>query len=118
MRLVPIVYVSDMHRSVTFFTGLGATVGGDGINPYWTEMRLSGTAFALHIHEPFEETTTRRLGLSVAVDQPLEAVAARLAGEGIDLDRGIADEAFGRSMVVRDPDGLAIQINEHDPAPR
>jgi hypothetical protein len=24
------------------------------------------------------------------------------------------DEAFGRSLVVTDPDGLEIQINEHD----
>ena len=31
----------------------------------------------------------------------------------LEVARGIADEAFGRSLVVRDPDGLEIQINEH-----
>jgi hypothetical protein len=44
------------------------------------------------------------------VDEPLEEVATRLP-----LHRGIADEAFGRSVVVRDPDGTLIQVNEHDP---
>ncbi len=28
--------------------------------------------------------------------------------------RGIADEAFGRSIVLQDPNGLQIQVNEHD----
>jgi hypothetical protein len=28
--------------------------------------------------------------------------------------RGIADEAFGRSLVIKDPNGLAIQVNEHE----
>jgi hypothetical protein len=31
-----------------------------------------------------------------------------------DVARGIADEAFGRSIVLRDPNGLAIQVNAHE----
>ena len=38
-----------------------------------------------------------------------------LRAKGITPARGIIDEAFGRSLVVRDPDGLLIQIDEHDP---
>jgi len=30
------------------------------------------------------------------------------------VSRGVADEAFGRSIVVSDANGLRIQINEHD----
>jgi hypothetical protein len=30
------------------------------------------------------------------------------------LARPIADEAFGRSLLLRDPDGLTLQVNEHD----
>jgi len=36
-----------------------------------------------------------------------------LAGRD-DVARGIADEAFGRSIVLRDPNGLVIQVNTHD----
>ena len=46
----------------------------------------------------------------MVADEPLE----RLAGTG-SLASGIADEAFGRSLVRSDPDGLQIQVNEHDP---
>ena len=42
-------------------------------------------------------------------EQPLEAVAG-LAPPA----RGIADEAFGRSLILEDPNGLQIQVNEHD----
>jgi hypothetical protein len=41
--------------------------------------------------------------------QPLERLA-----EVSPLARGIADEAFGRSIVLQDPNGLQIQVNEHD----
>ena len=46
--------------------------------------------------------------------EPLEKVAARLAAAGFPAGP-IMDENFGRSMVVHDPDGAAVQINEHHP---
>jgi catechol 2,3-dioxygenase-like lactoylglutathione lyase family enzyme len=114
MRLVPIIYVTDIQRAVAFYSALGADVGPTGINAYWTEMTLHGSTFALHIHGAFGDVCAQRLGLSLIAEQPLETIAAGLAEHAIHLDRGITDESFGRSMVVRDPDGLAIQINEHD----
>jgi hypothetical protein len=29
------------------------------------------------------------------------------------FEREISDESFGRSLRVRDPDGLLVQINQH-----
>jgi hypothetical protein len=52
--------------------------------------------------------------LSLQADEPLESVAERLEAAGVPLSRGIADERFGRSMVIQDPDGLPIQVNEHE----
>lgn len=114
MRLVSIIYVSDMDRSVDFYTGLGAELGATGRNPYWTELTMGDTPFALHITEPFTGPDSGRMGISLIADRPLEEVAAELRTVGIEPTRGIADESFGRSMVIRDPDGIAIQINEHD----
>ena len=45
----------------------------------------------------------------MVAEQPLERIA-----ELVPLARGIADEAFGRSLVLVDPNGLEIQVNEHD----
>jgi hypothetical protein len=40
-------------------------------------------------------------------------VVGRLAGAGVAIERGITDETFGRSILLRDPDGTPLQINEH-----
>jgi hypothetical protein len=45
----------------------------------------------------------------MVAEEPLERVA-----ELVPPHRGIADETFGRSLIVRDPNGLQIQVNEHD----
>jgi len=44
----------------------------------------------------------------------LEDVLARLHAAGY-RDAHIIDEAFGRSLRVTDPDGVAVQVNESDP---
>ena len=54
--------------------------------------------------------------LALASEEPLERLVARLKTAGLKLEREITDEAFGHSILLRDPDGLAIQINEHDTA--
>jgi hypothetical protein len=41
--------------------------------------------------------------------------APELVACGGDHHDGIADENFGRLLRVTDPDGMVIQINEHDP---
>ena len=115
MMLVTIIYVTDMEAAIDFYIALGATLGRTGRNPYWTEMTLGGSAFALHITDGVRSHAVPQIGVAVASSRSLEAVAAELAEHAIVLDREIADEAFGRSMSVRDPSGLVIQINEHDP---
>jgi hypothetical protein len=30
------------------------------------------------------------------------------------FERGVTDEAYGYSIAIRDPDGLVIQINQHE----
>lgn len=53
--------------------------------------------------------------LALVTDEPLEEVARRLDAAGYDYEP-IADEAFGRFMQVVDPDGLLVQLQEHDPS--
>ncbi|HXV96951.1 MAG TPA: VOC family protein, partial [Anaerolineae bacterium] len=57
-----------------------------------------------------------RVELAFATHQPLEQLMAQLTAAGITMENEIVDEAFGRSLLLRDPDGLPLQINEHDPA--
>ena len=112
MRPVTIVYVTDMEASLTFYRMLLPHAELVSQSPYWSELAFDGASIALHITDDVERGT--QLGLALSADSPLEEIENRLRSRGITLDRGIADEAFGRSMMIRDLDGLAIQINEHD----
>lgn len=109
MQLQTIVYVTDMERSVRFYEHLGFSVSYRG-GPAWTAFDGIDGILALHLAE--EVPAAGRVAVSLVVDRPLEEVRKGLAQAGIETGP-IDDQPFGRSMVVSDPDGLMIQINEH-----
>lgn len=111
LALMPILFVSDVDRSVTFFQTLGLQLTAHDRTSGWAELRLGDAVLALHTMPPQQKVVVE---LSFDSREPLEAVATRLAAAGMALDQPIVDEAFGRTIVVRDPDGNAIQIGEHD----
>ena len=113
MKLVPIVYVTDMDRSLAWYRTLLPEAEPVSTSPYWSELSLGDTAsLALHGTERIEPGN--QVELSLAAAGPLEQLVADLGAAGIAPHRGIADEAFGRSVLFADPDGLVIQVNEHD----
>lgn len=104
MILMPIVYVRDMDASLAFYESLGFEVEMN--SAMWSRLRAGdGAALALH-----GEVDGNAGHIELAMDaDDLDALSARP-----DVARGIADEAFGRSIVLRDPNGLAIQVNAHE----
>ena len=108
MILMPIVYVRDMDESVAFYERLGFEVDIQARSQMWTELKAAdGAVLALHAAE--DGYAPGRVELSMIAEQPLEAVAGLAPPAS-----GIADEAFGRSLILEDPNGLQIQVNEHD----
>jgi catechol 2,3-dioxygenase-like lactoylglutathione lyase family enzyme len=109
MILMPIVFVSEMERSLDFYESLGFERRSS--SPMWSELKAGdGAVLALHHAESLPDPS-QRVELALVSEEALERVQERLQSA---LARPIADEAFGRSLVVRDPDGLEIQVNEHD----
>jgi catechol 2,3-dioxygenase-like lactoylglutathione lyase family enzyme len=109
MILMPIVFVSDMERSIEFYSSLGFEPRNR--STMWTELEAGDRAvLALH-HAESPPAPSQRVQLALVTQDALEHVEARFGGA---LARPIADEAFGRSLILRDPDGLEIQVNEHD----
>jgi catechol 2,3-dioxygenase-like lactoylglutathione lyase family enzyme len=105
MILMPIVYVTDMERSLAFYEPLGFEPQTRG--SHWSELRAGDRAvLALHLAD------ATGMELALVAEGRLEGVQERRAGA---LARPIADEAFGRSLLLRDPDGRTLQVNEHDP---
>lgn len=110
---MPIVYVTNMDRSLSYYRSVLPDAEVVSQSDYWTELAVEGASLALHY---VDQIPTDRLWVELAlvtVDR-LENVVDKLREEGIEPDRGITDEAFGRSILIRDPDGLPIQINQHE----
>jgi catechol 2,3-dioxygenase-like lactoylglutathione lyase family enzyme len=104
--LMPIVYVRDMESSIAFYERLGFAPRSR--SEVWSELAAGdGAVLALHT-APADQVG--RVELAFVAEEPLDRVA-----EIVPPYRGIADEAFGRSLVVEDPNGMKIQVNEHDP---
>jgi catechol 2,3-dioxygenase-like lactoylglutathione lyase family enzyme len=112
VKLMPIVYVSDMGRALDFYSAFGLESSAKDRSPMWAELSLGNAVLALHHANPLPDGHGR-VELALLSDAPLEALVTRLRALGITLEREIRGEPFGRSIQVRDPDGLLIQINEH-----
>ncbi|HST65013.1 MAG TPA: VOC family protein [Mycobacteriales bacterium] len=109
MRLLPIRYCADVAESTRFYRALGLDLGAQTRPGSWVELPAAAGLLALH-------QATAGVGdceLAFEADEPLEAVSARLAAAGFGPEP-ILDESFGRSLRVRDPDGVWVQVNEND----
>jgi len=110
MRLQPILYTTEMSAATRWYgTVLGnrPTYASD----VWTSFDVGDGHLALHRTDSLP--TDSRVALSLVATESLEEIVARLAVAGITPERGIQDEAFGRSILLRDPDGSPVQVNEH-----
>ena len=112
MTLMPIVYVTDMDRSLEFYTALG-NFDVTSRSEMWSEVRVGERAVvALHKAESLPEGQPTVLELSFTTQERLEGVVERLKHSGITSEGGIKEEDFGRLVVFKDPDGLFVQISE------
>jgi catechol 2,3-dioxygenase-like lactoylglutathione lyase family enzyme len=113
MKVMPIRYVADMAASARFYTALGLVPGDSSRSGNWTELNAVGGALALHTARTSEQDIPGRVELSFETQEPLEVLADRLAAAGFEPE-ALVDENFGRSLRVIDPDGVLVQVNEHD----
>ena len=113
MHLMPIVWVTDMAASRAFYRKLGGEPIPGSASENWIELAMGTARLALHRAGELPAPAQPRVSLAFYVVEPLEQVAERLRGRGLDLGAGIVDEDFGRYVACTDPDGNWIQINEH-----
>ena len=108
---VAVLFVRDMRASLSFCRTLGLRLHARSRNGRWAELDAVNGRMALHAAESEGE---QRIELSFESHGPLEPIAQRLSAAGFKVE-DIVDEGFGRSLCVRDPNGLPIQLNELDP---
>ena len=112
--MMPVVFVSDMDASVAFYEKLGFLVKVQSRTGDWTELAAGDAILALHREDRVPQSSEMRVEISLVADEPLRSLADRLEEAGVEAVQPVLDESFGYSMVIRDPDGLPIQINQHD----
>jgi hypothetical protein len=112
MRLMPILYPCDMDKSVEFYRALGLPVRRHGKT--WSEIGVGNATLGLQICSNIE-SRGENIQLVLVSLRPLEDVRDALLDAGLDPDIEIADEAYGRSLLIHDPEGFPILINEYDP---
>jgi uncharacterized glyoxalase superfamily protein PhnB len=101
-----------MARSLRFYQAMGLTLRKQG--NMWSELQLRDAILALHWVDRIS-AAEQRMELALLSYEKLESLVDQLRAAGVTVENDIADEAFGRSLLLHDPDGLPIQINEHDP---
>jgi catechol 2,3-dioxygenase-like lactoylglutathione lyase family enzyme len=109
MRVLPIRYCADVAASTRFYRALGLELGASTRPGGWVELPAAAGLLALHR----AAGAAGECELAFEADEPLEAVVARLAAAGYPAGP-ILDESYGRSVRVRDPDGVPVQVNEND----
>lgn len=111
MKPVPFIYTTDMARSIDWYRTVIPRARLTSESPYWSELDVDGDVLALHGTDAISPGGAA--GVSFVADESLEDVLERLGEAGIEPLRGIADEPFGRSIVLEDPDGFRFQVNEY-----
>jgi predicted lactoylglutathione lyase len=114
LTLMPLVYVADLDKSIAFYSILGGKVSARSRSGTWAELRFGDSILALHQADHPSGSDASAIELCFVSSDALEALQDRLSEAGIRMERPVTDEAFGFSMMVRDPDDLPIQINQHD----
>jgi catechol 2,3-dioxygenase-like lactoylglutathione lyase family enzyme len=115
VKVRPIHFVPDVAEAVRFYEALGLRPQVRSRSGHWVEMTAAGGELGLHDAAIAADGLGRAgIALNFVAEEPLEAVERRLREAGFPPDGTIVDQEWGRSLLVRGPDGTLIQIDEQD----
>jgi catechol 2,3-dioxygenase-like lactoylglutathione lyase family enzyme len=112
LRVQPMVHVDDMARAIGFYETIGGTVVFGSRDGDWALMQFGDSTLSLLAHPPGDgkrETVELQFTTSASLHD-IEAHVKR--SDPAMIERGTADEAFGRMLILRTTDGLLVKILE------
>ena len=112
LKLQPMVHVQSLSTALRFYEGLGAELMFGSRDGDWALIELNGVRMGLLAHPP-GDGKKETVELQFTSDRPLEEVEDHV--RSIDpayIERGVADEAFGRMLKLVTSDGLLIKVIE------
>ena len=111
MKLQTIIYTPEMDRAVEWYSQVLNTEAVYR-SDVWSSFTVGDAKLAIHRSD--NQPNDSRAQLSLVATETLEDISDRLTSSQIAIHRGIQEETFGRSLLLKDPDGFAVQVNEHE----
>jgi len=112
LTVQPMVHVAEMAAALAFYEALGGQRVFGSRDGDWALVRFGDTLLSLLARAP-GDGNLETVELQFTCEAKLEAIEAHL--RSIDpslIDRGVADEAFGRMLKLKTPDGLLVKVLE------
>ena len=108
------VPVADQDRARDFYVNtLGMELVREmpmGPGQRWVQVRPKGADTSITLVTWFESMPAGSLTGVVLETDDLDAEVARLAALGVDMDAPVRNQAWGSSVVIRDPDGNRLVV--------
>ncbi len=109
-----ILYVSDMAKSVAFYTDVIGHPPVNAADTFTTFALSSGVMFALWQRDDVEPAATTPGGVEVCLPAEsaaeVDAVAATWRERGVPIDQEPVQMGFGYTFVGQDPDGHRLRV--------
>jgi len=109
------IYVTDMNRSVKFFTEMLGLKLDYQAGPEWAQIN-AGKGLLLGLHGTHEGgPQVGQAGSTIVgfeVDEPMDNVYQALSTRGVKFDGPVVDTGHVKLANFRDPDGNAFYLSE------
>ena len=114
LKVQPMVHVEKMAEALDFYEALGGRLVFGSRDGDWALVAFEGSMLSLLAQAP-GDGKMETVELQFTSGRPLEEVEAQISATSTTfVDRGVADEAFGRMLKLRTPDGLTVKVLELD----
>lgn len=114
LRLQPLVHVTDLATSITFYEQLGGEIIHGARDSDWVLMQLGNVQLSLVPRAPGAEAGEGVVELHFGSAMPLDQLEHRLRRAGFPVADVITDRHFGEQLHVRTPEGLLIKISHRE----
>lgn len=110
---IPTIYVSDMDRSVRFYTEVLGLKLAERYGNQWASVEAGSVRIGLHpasAQNPAGRNGSMTIGF-LAVGS-LEGTVRKLEAKGVSFPRSIQDDKEGKFALFSDPDGHSLYLYE------
>ena len=112
LAVQPMQHVAALAPAIAFHEAIGGELVFGSRDGDWALMRFGVTHLSLLAHPPSPDNP-EPVELQFVSGTPLEDIEAHLREVAPEtIRRGVADEAFGRMLQLRTPDGLIVKLLE------